>query len=267
MTATAIRTTTVAGIEVPTDHYIGGERVGSDATFETLSPLDGRVLAEVARGGEREADLAVRAAHDAFPEWAALGAVGRAAAPAPARRPDRRARRAARRRRVRRHGDAAALAARAGDRPRRAELPQLRRPRPGPRGARLALEGHLEPGAADARRARRSSSPRGTRRSCSRPGRPRPRWPPAARSCSSRPSGRRCPARCWPRSPTRPGCPPGVFNVVQGIGEEVGAALVAHPLVRRISFTGSTDDRAPDRPGRRVATSCRSPPSSAARTR
>jgi betaine-aldehyde dehydrogenase/5-carboxymethyl-2-hydroxymuconic-semialdehyde dehydrogenase len=37
------------------------------------------------------------------------------------------------------------------------------------------------------------------------------------------------------------GLPPGVFNVVQGIGEEAGAALVAHPLIRRVSFTGSTD--------------------------
>jgi betaine-aldehyde dehydrogenase/5-carboxymethyl-2-hydroxymuconic-semialdehyde dehydrogenase len=37
------------------------------------------------------------------------------------------------------------------------------------------------------------------------------------------------------------GLPPGVFNVVQGIGEEAGAALVSHPLVRRVSFTGSTD--------------------------
>src|SRR5262249_42094638 len=37
------------------------------------------------------------------------------------------------------------------------------------------------------------------------------------------------------------GFPPGVFNVVQGIGEEVGAALVAHPGVRRISFTGSPE--------------------------
>ena len=35
------------------------------------------------------------------------------------------------------------------------------------------------------------------------------------------------------------GFPPGVFNVVQGIGEEVGAALVRHPLVRRIALTGS----------------------------
>ncbi|HEX5408069.1 MAG TPA: aldehyde dehydrogenase, partial [Pseudonocardiaceae bacterium] len=35
------------------------------------------------------------------------------------------------------------------------------------------------------------------------------------------------------------GLPDGVFNVVQGIGEEAGAALVADPRVRRISFTGS----------------------------
>jgi betaine-aldehyde dehydrogenase/5-carboxymethyl-2-hydroxymuconic-semialdehyde dehydrogenase len=37
------------------------------------------------------------------------------------------------------------------------------------------------------------------------------------------------------------GLPPGVLNVVQGIGEEAGAALVAHARVRRISFTGSTE--------------------------
>jgi 5-carboxymethyl-2-hydroxymuconic-semialdehyde dehydrogenase len=35
------------------------------------------------------------------------------------------------------------------------------------------------------------------------------------------------------------GLPDGVLNVVQGIGEEAGAALVADPRVRRISFTGS----------------------------
>ena len=40
---------------------------------------------------------------------------------------------------------------------------------------------------------------------------------------------------------TEAGFPPGVFNVVQGIGEEAGAALVAHPLIRRVSFTGSPE--------------------------
>ena len=35
------------------------------------------------------------------------------------------------------------------------------------------------------------------------------------------------------------GLPDGVFNVVQGLGNEAGAALVAHPGISRISFTGS----------------------------
>lgn len=36
------------------------------------------------------------------------------------------------------------------------------------------------------------------------------------------------------------GLPPGVFNVVHGYGHKVGAALVAHPGVPTISFTGGT---------------------------
>ncbi|MGA2552979.1 MAG: aldehyde dehydrogenase [Burkholderiaceae bacterium] len=35
------------------------------------------------------------------------------------------------------------------------------------------------------------------------------------------------------------GFPPGVVNVVTGFGRDVGQALVEHPLVRKISFTGS----------------------------
>ena len=37
------------------------------------------------------------------------------------------------------------------------------------------------------------------------------------------------------------GFPAGAYNMVQGIGEEVGAALVANPKVRRITFTGSPE--------------------------
>jgi aldehyde dehydrogenase (NAD+) len=36
------------------------------------------------------------------------------------------------------------------------------------------------------------------------------------------------------------GVPPGVFNLVQGRGASAGAALVRHPLIGKISFTGST---------------------------
>jgi aldehyde dehydrogenase (NAD+) len=37
------------------------------------------------------------------------------------------------------------------------------------------------------------------------------------------------------------GIPPGVVNLVHGLGEEVGAAIVEHPGIPVISFTGSTE--------------------------
>jgi acyl-CoA reductase-like NAD-dependent aldehyde dehydrogenase len=37
------------------------------------------------------------------------------------------------------------------------------------------------------------------------------------------------------------GVPPGVVNIIAGRGEEAGAALVNHPVIRLISFTGSTE--------------------------
>ena len=37
------------------------------------------------------------------------------------------------------------------------------------------------------------------------------------------------------------GIPPGVVNVVPGSGSVAGEALISHPLVRKISFTGSTE--------------------------
>ncbi len=36
------------------------------------------------------------------------------------------------------------------------------------------------------------------------------------------------------------GLPPGVLNIVHGTGPKVGSAIVAHPLVKAISFTGGT---------------------------
>jgi 5-carboxymethyl-2-hydroxymuconic-semialdehyde dehydrogenase len=47
-------------------------------------------------------------------------------------------------------------------------------------------------------------------------------------------------ASLLPEIMTEAGVPEGVFNIVHGIGEEAGAALVAHPRVPLISFTGET---------------------------
>jgi len=47
-------------------------------------------------------------------------------------------------------------------------------------------------------------------------------------------------ASMLPEIMTEAGVPDGVFNIVHGIGESAGAALVAHPGVPLISFTGET---------------------------
>ena len=50
--------TEIAGVPVSTDHWIGGQRVSSAATFDDVSPIDGTVIAQVARGGADEAGQA-----------------------------------------------------------------------------------------------------------------------------------------------------------------------------------------------------------------
>lgn len=63
----------VSEVAVSPDHYIGGRRVSSDSTFEVRSPLDWDwKLADVARGDALTADRAVTAAVDAFPAWARM---------------------------------------------------------------------------------------------------------------------------------------------------------------------------------------------------
>jgi 5-carboxymethyl-2-hydroxymuconic-semialdehyde dehydrogenase len=59
-------------------HLIDGRPVGSDRTFETVNPANQEVLAEVARGGAAEIDAAVAAAKAAFPAWASKPATERA---------------------------------------------------------------------------------------------------------------------------------------------------------------------------------------------
>jgi aminomuconate-semialdehyde/2-hydroxymuconate-6-semialdehyde dehydrogenase len=62
----------IAGVDVDTRHWIGGRRVASAKTFDDVSPVDGRLLGQIARGGQAEADAAVAAARAAFPTWSRM---------------------------------------------------------------------------------------------------------------------------------------------------------------------------------------------------
>lgn len=46
------------------------------------------------------------------------------------------------------------------------------------------------------------------------------------------------------------GFPPGVLNIIHGLGSEVGSALVSHPKIKAVTFTGSTVT------GRTIGTIC-----------
>jgi betaine-aldehyde dehydrogenase/5-carboxymethyl-2-hydroxymuconic-semialdehyde dehydrogenase len=240
MSATVAASAMVAGVEVPTEHYINGERVGSARTFTTISPIDESVLAEVARAGEHEVDLAVRAAHDAFPAWAALGPAGRAA----------------HLHRLAGLIDANVERLAAVECADMAMLLRSLRARVIARGA-LNYRNYADLAMGYEERDWRS---KGTwnrvQRMPAGPAAVITPWnapfmlstwktaPALAAGCTVVLK----PAEWSPLSCSllaelahEAGLPPGVFNVVQGIGEEAGAALVAHPLIRRVSFTGSTD--------------------------
>jgi acyl-CoA reductase-like NAD-dependent aldehyde dehydrogenase len=85
-----------------------------------------------------------------------------------------------------------------------------------------------------------ASSPRGTSPSPCRAGRSSPPSCAATPSCGSPPRRPPRAATCSPQCLWDAGSPPGVLNVVHGFGEEVGAAIVAHPDTKVLTFTGST---------------------------
>ena len=60
----------------PLGHYIGGQwLLGADAAMDNvINPSDGKVIAKVAMASAHEVDAAVNAAHSAFPAWAAMPA-------------------------------------------------------------------------------------------------------------------------------------------------------------------------------------------------
>ena len=230
----------IADVSVSSDHFIGGERVGSDERFVDISPIDQRVLAEVSRGGAEEADRAVRAAHDAFPAWAALGAAGRADYL----------------RRLADLIDANVDRLAALECEDMAMLLRSLKARVIARGARNYRSYADLAVAYEERDWRSNGTWNRVQRMPAGPAVVITPWnapfmlstwktaPALAAGCTVVLK----PAEWSPLSCSlladlvaEAGFPPGVFNLVQGIGEEVGAALVAHPLVRRVSFTGSPE--------------------------
>ena len=230
----------VAGIDVRPEHFIDGRRVESEATFEVISPIDCSHLTDVARAGPAEVDQAVAAAGDAFPEWAALGPHGRGE-------------------HLRRLADLI------DDRIEQlatvecldmAMLERSLKARVIARGARNyrsyaeLAEGYQE----------RVWESNGTRNRVIRmPAGPAglitpwnapfmlSTWktaPALAAGCTvilKPPEWAPLSCSLLADLTAEAGFPPGVFNVVQGIGEEAGAALVSSTGVRRISFTGSPE--------------------------
>ena len=228
----------VDGVSVDTRHWIGGRRVAGSTTFDDVSPIDEQVVAEVSSGGADEAAAAVAAAAEAFPAWASTPPSERAAVL---------------------HRVADGIEARLEDLARvetRDNGSLIRSHRRGvmPRVAmnfRFFADHLLNLHHDD-------FETRGHRNHVS--------WDPAGVTAVITPWNAPLMLATWRIGPAlaagntvvaKPpewapltaslladitadaGMPAGVFNVVQGLGVEAGAPLVADPRVRRISFTGS----------------------------
>ncbi|HJR99273.1 MAG TPA: aldehyde dehydrogenase [Actinomycetota bacterium] len=221
-----------------TDHWIGGERVPSDATFTDVSPIDEAPIAEVARGGAVEADRAVAAAREASAVWGSSSAKERAEVL---------------------HRIADGVEARVSELAAvetrdNGSLLRSMRTSVMPRVARnfrffadqlLALETDTKDYDGFAERVA---------------------WDPSGVTVVITPWNAPLMLATWRVAPAlaagnavvqkppewapltasmlaeiahEAGLPDGAFNVVQGIGEEAGAALTGHPNVDRVAFTGS----------------------------
>jgi acyl-CoA reductase-like NAD-dependent aldehyde dehydrogenase len=242
MTVSAMTEISILGVRVSPDHFIGNRRVASARSFEVRSPIDGNVLGHFASGATAEVDLAVRAAQDGFPQWAALGPKKRGVY-------------------LRRLADlieqnveklALVETTNNGSLLESGRLRVMKRSAHNIRFfAEMAerLQGsEWETDGANVQN--------------------RVVYDPAGVTALITPWNAPLMLATWKVGPAlaagntvvlKPAewtpitaslladlvfeadLPAGVFNVVQGIGEEAGAALVAHPGVKRISFTGSTD--------------------------
>ena len=212
----------VEGVEVSTDHWIGGERVPSRSTFTDISPIDEEPIAEVARGGVDEANAAVDAAKKGFETWGSMSLKERAEI-------------------LHRVGDL--IEERAADiaRVETRDNGSLLRSMTNSVIPRAGYNFHFFADHLDKLDEIENFDTRGHSNYVS--------WDPSGVAVVITPWNAPLMLATWRIAPalaagdadiTRDaGMPDGTFNVVQGIGEEAGAALVAHPDVGRVAFTGS----------------------------
>jgi 5-carboxymethyl-2-hydroxymuconic-semialdehyde dehydrogenase len=229
----------IEGVEVSTDHLIGGRRVTAAERFVDVSPIDEEPIAEVARGDAAAVDAAVDAARDAFGVWGRTPPKERAevlhriADGVEARVADLAA--------VETRDNGSLLRSHV-----RSVMPRVARNFRSFADALLELEG-----SADAEFNGHTE---------------RVVWDPAGVTAVIGPWNAPLMLATWRIAPAlasgntvvhkppewapltaslladialEAGLPPGAYDVVQGIGEEAGAALVAHPGVARVAFTGS----------------------------
>ncbi len=207
-------------------------------TFTDLSPIDESPLAEVARGGPAEVDAAVRAAREAFPAWAALGPEGRA---------DHLFRLAD----VIEANVERLAALETVDNGSLLEASRLRVMKRGALNVRFfaqfALDLEERVWEANGHRHQIRHDPSGVAALITPWNAPfmLSTWkvgPALAAGCTAvlkPPEWAPLTCSLLADFAEEAGLPPGVLNVVQGIGREAGAALVSHPGIARISFTGS----------------------------
>ena len=220
-------------------HLINGEAVDSRERFETVNPATQQVLATVASGGTDEVKAAVAAAKAAFPAWAGMAAAERA-------------------RRIRALGDLIAK-----------HVPELARTETLDTGQVIAQTGkQLVPRAADnfyyfaemCVRVDGHTYPTPTHLNYTL-------FHPVGVCALISPWNVPFMTATWKVAPClafgntavlkmselspltaarlgelalEAGIPKGVLNIVHGYGRTAGEALVSHPDVRAISFTGST---------------------------
>jgi aminomuconate-semialdehyde/2-hydroxymuconate-6-semialdehyde dehydrogenase len=228
----------VEGVEVDGRHWIDGRRVAGAGSFQSISPIDEQPIAAIATGGETEIGMAVDAAHKAFQTWRRTSPAERAAylhkiADIVEARVEQLA--------VVETRDNGSLlrSHRRGVMPRVAMnfrffadwLKALDHPDFDVRGHRnhisydpSGVAGIITPWNAPLMLGTWRIAP-ALAAGCTVVYKP-PEWAPLTASLLA-------------DITAEAGLPAGVFNVVQGLGREAGAALSRHPKIRRLSFTGS----------------------------